>query len=77
MHPEAMHEQDWVAGHRTPGQASASSAYIELTMRCRTVRTRVGSAGAIDIGRPISGNDVRDAAIVAMMTAHGVSTMLS
>jgi toxin-antitoxin system PIN domain toxin len=32
---------------------------------------------AIDIGRPISGNDVPDAAIVAMMTAHGVSTIYS
>lgn len=30
---------------------------------------------AIDIGRPIRGNDVPDAAIVAMMTANGVSTI--
>ncbi len=32
---------------------------------------------AIDFGRPIRGNDVPDAAIVAMMMAHGVSTIYS
>ena len=30
---------------------------------------------AIDIGQPIKGNDVPDAAIVAMMAANGVSTI--
>ncbi len=30
---------------------------------------------SIDIGQPIRGNDVPDAAIVAMMTEHGVSTI--
>lgn len=30
---------------------------------------------ALDIGRAITGNDVPNAAVVAMMTAHGVSTI--
>lgn len=30
---------------------------------------------SLSVGRPIAGNDVPDAAIVAMMTAHGVSTI--
>src|SRR5690349_19543156 len=30
---------------------------------------------SIDIGQPIKGNDVPDAAIVALMTANGVSTI--
>jgi toxin-antitoxin system PIN domain toxin len=30
---------------------------------------------SLDIGRPIAGNDVPDATIVALMLAHGVSTI--
>ncbi len=30
---------------------------------------------SLDIGRPIAGNDVPDAAIVALMLTHGVSTI--
>ena len=45
--------------------------------RAREVVEHLLTGPTIDIGRPIIGNDVADAAIVAMMTANGVSTIYS
>lgn len=63
-----------------PSRAAAVIDRLELAPSVRIVgegQTFWAAYQAIDIGRPISGNDVPDAAIVAMMTAHGVSTIYS